>query len=315
MNCGAGSKGSVRSTCQNAEMSRREQGFALFIVIALLALMAALVADFATLAQTDVRATRNMVERGRARMLAEAGYTIAVAELLDPVAGRALPTDGRSRDVTFDGGVITLAIQDEAGKIDLNWAPMELISGMLDALEIPGDVESRILDAVAERRAGVPLPPYAPGDIAASALLGGPTRKKLALMPFESVGQLQSLAKIDQSSFERIAPSLTVYSESRRVNLYAASRAVLMAIPGVTAEMAEAIIASRNTAAGGTPNAAEQLLGRSGGYAAASGLRAATITADAVTDRGMRFKRSAVVSFTGMPLAPIRVLNWGEGRE
>ena len=224
-------------------MSRREQGFALFIVIALLALMAALVADFATLAQTDVRATRNMVERERARMLAEAGYTIAVAKLLDPVAGRALATDGSRRDVSLDGGVITLAIQDEAGKIDLNWAPMELISGMLDALGVPGDVEARILDAVADRRAGVLLPPYAPGDIAASALLGGPTLKKLALMPFDSVGELQSLAKIDQSSFERIAPSLTVYSESRRINLYAASRPVLMAIPGVTAEMADAIVA------------------------------------------------------------------------
>lgn len=296
-------------------MRRCEQGFALFIVIAVLALMAALVADFVTLAQTDIRATRNMVERARVRTLAEAGYTIAVADLLDPVAGRALPTDGRSREVLFDGGVITLAIQDEAGKIDLNWAPMELISAMLDGLDIPGDVEGRILDAVAERRAAVPLPPYAPGDIAASALLGGPTLKKLALMPFANVGELQSLAKIDQASFERIVPSLTVYSESRRVNLYAASRAVLMAIPGVTAEMADAIVKSRTGRADGAPNTAAHLLDNGGGYAAASGLRAATITADAVSDRGVRFKRSAVVSFTGMPLAPIRVLEWDEASE
>jgi general secretion pathway protein K len=295
-------------------MGRRERGFALFIVVAVLALMAALVADFVTLAQTDIRATRNEVELARARNLAEAGYAMALNDLLNPELGRAALADGRSREVEFDGGRISIAIQDEAGKIDLNWAPMELLSGLLDGLEIPGDVAARIIDAVADRRAGIALPQYAPGDIAASGLLGGPTLARLAHMPFASVDELQALARVDQASFDRMLPALTVYSESRRVNLSVAPRAVLMAIPGVSAEMADAIIASRKGGAGGAlPVAAAQRLDNGGGYTGVGGLRAATITADAVTAGGVRFERRAVVSFTGIPLMPVRVLEWREG--
>jgi general secretion pathway protein K len=298
-------------------MRRTDRGFALLLVVIVLALMAALVAAFAGLARTDLRATANAAELARARALAEAGYAMALNDLVNPIQGRATPTDGRSREVLFDGGKITIAVQDEAGKIDLNWAPVELIAGLLDELDVPGDVEARILDAVGERRGSAPLPQNAPGDLAAGGLLEGPTLEELAQRPFDSVGELQSLARIDATTYARLFPAFTVYSESRRINLYAAPRIVLMAIPGVTPEMADAIIAARvaaDTTVSGQPAAAQLPYG-SANYAGLGGLRAATITADAVTDIGARFGRRAVVSFTGLPRAPVRVLEWREALE
>lgn len=293
-------------------MRRHEQGFALLIVVALLALMAALIVDFMALAQTDMRATRNEIELARARSLAEAGYALALNDLVNPRAGKMPPADGRSRDVALDGGRIALAVADEGGKIDLNWAPIELISGLLDGLDMPGDVEARILGAVTERRGKIALPQYAPGDIAASALLGGPSLERLAHMPFASISQLEALTRMDQALFARVAPALTVYSESRRINMAAASRAVLLAIPGITPAMADAIVAARQE--GGAASAPVQLPDV-GAYAAAGGMRAATITADAVTATGVHFRRRAVVAFTGAPAAPVRVLEWRGGEE
>jgi len=293
-------------------MQRRDGGFALFIVVALLALMAAAVIDFVALAQTDLRATRNTIELARARALAESGYALALNELLNPVPGNAPPTDGRKREVALDDGRITLAVEDEAGKLDLNWAPIELLEGLLDSLEVSGAAEGRIVDAVTARRAGAPLPRYAPGDIAAGGPMGGPTLERLAKRPFSSVDALKPLAQIDEPTFERIRPALTVYSESRRINLAAATRPVLMALPDMTAAIADAMLAARESGTAGGLRNASALQADYKRYAAAGSLRAATIIADAVTGTGMRFRRVAVVSFTGVPTAPVRILEWRE---
>jgi len=296
-------------------MVRDDRGFALLVVVALLALMAALVANFVALARNDLRASANTVELARARALAEAGYALAVSNLIDPDLENRVKADGRTWKVSFDGGQILLSVQDEGGKIDLNWAPIEVISGLLDGLGIPGDVGARILDAVRERRASAPVPKYAPGDIAMGAILGGPTLQQLAQMPFRSVGDLQSDADIDHATFARLVPALTVYSESRRIELDTAPRAVLMAIPGMTAEMADAIVASRTARPLGAPITAAAQFVDSGGYTAIGDLRAATIIANAVTVTGIRFERQAVLSFTGMPTAPVRLLEWRQAND
>jgi general secretion pathway protein K len=291
------------------EPARRERGFALLLVIALLALMAALALDFTALARSGLYASRNAVELARARLLADAGYALALNDLLNPLQGAVEPADGSNRKIVFDGGSIDLSVQDESGKIDLNWAPVELISRALGELAIPGDVEARILGVVDDRRTEIPVPEYAPGDIVAGGLMGGPTREKLAFRPFASVGDLQSLASIDSADFDRITAIFTVYSESRRINPYTAPRPVLMAMPGMTEELADAVIAARAGGGAGAPLNTAQLTVNIGN-STQSGLRAATIIADAVTDRGVRFVRRAIVSFTGLPSAPIRVLDW-----
>ena len=87
-----------------------------------------------------------------------------------------------------------------------------------------------------------------------------------------------------------------------------------MAIPGMTAELADGFIAAR------TRGGNEALTGpiapvANGGYAAAGGLRAATIIVHAITPSGARFVRRAVVSLTGVPSAPVRVLEWRQATD
>src|SRR5207244_8635307 len=62
---------------------------------------------------------------------------------------------------------VTIAIRDEAGKIDLNEAPLELLSGLLVAVGRPREEALLLACNIIERRgvAGAPCPePDEPGD-------------------------------------------------------------------------------------------------------------------------------------------------------
>ena len=61
---------------------RHERGFALLLVIWVLAILAVLAAGFAASTRSETRLARNLLEAARAQALAEAGIVRASASLL-----------------------------------------------------------------------------------------------------------------------------------------------------------------------------------------------------------------------------------------
>jgi general secretion pathway protein K len=277
------------------------RGFALLIVIGALALMALLATGFAAASRTETRIAHNRVESARARAVAEAGVAEAIAGLLEANPATQWHADGTVRTVNFGGAAIRITVQDEGGKLDLNWAPPEQLSRLVSLLGLAHDAPG-VVGAIMDRRRAVPRPEnwLAAGMAAGQALL--PRRNASA---FRSVDELRQVAAIDRDAFERLRPYVTVYSQTSGVNLDTAPRPVLLAASGAAADVVDAFLASRGSAGATQPQLA-------GGDQAGGGLRAATITAEGVSPGGARFVRVAVVAFTGDPSHPFHYLEWRE---
>ena len=285
---------------------QHQRGFALLLVIWVLATLAVVAAGFAASTRSETRLARNLYDAARARTLAEAGITRATAALLETDPRARWRADGTPYPLHFDGGEVRIRIEDEDGKIDVNRAPPALLSGLCAELAIDDAVCGALVDGVvARRKAAAPPPvPGVPG-LRLGAPPPVPDRQDAA---FTTVEQLRQLPGVDGESVERLRPFVTVYAESERIDPAVAPREVLLAIPGIDPGAVERLLAARGGDTG--VFAAPPTLPGADAYAGPGQLHAATIIAAAVSETGAAFTRRSVVALTGQPLAPVQVLEW-----
>src|SRR5579872_2906114 len=260
----------------------RQRGFALLLVVWVLAILAVLAAGFAATTRSDTRLARNFVETARARALAEAGITEAIAHLLYPIPSRRWRGDGGWHEVSFGEGKIRVKIEDEAGKIDINAAAPELMSGLCAVLGFDEARAAVIVEGIASRR---------------------------RLAPFAAVDELMQVPGIDRSGMERLAPYLTVYSQSDRIDFAVAPREVLLAVPGVDRREVEQLLAARASGTGDDLGALSPLTGVDS-YVSGGSLTTVTIIAEARTGSGATFTRRAVVAVTAASAQPGEIREW-----
>ena len=296
-----------------ASHRRLEAGFALLLVIWVVAILAVLAAGFALTTRSESELARNLLAAARARALAEAGAARAAAALLDADPRRQWRADGRPYALALEGGSLRIRIEDEDGKIDLNAAPPALITGLCAELGIDGGVAAALVDDIVARRqaAAAASAPDALGarlELGPALGLGTPAMQSRQSAAFSTVDELREIPELDQASFERLRPFLTVYSASPRIDPAVAPREVLLAVPGIDPREVDRLLAARAAAT----DAAEPLPALTGVdlYVARGLMRAATIIAEARTADGAAFTRRAVVAFTGIPLAPLEMLEW-----
>lgn len=231
-----------------------QRGVAFIVVLWLLALLTILLGSFALVARTESMQSRHLFDATHARYAAEAGVNWAVYQMAiaDPMQ-RWLP-DGRAYDIEFEEAKIAIEVTDESGLIDLNVADILTLSNLLAGAGIEMDVAISIADAIQDWRDTDDLvsPNGAEdGDYEAAGLTYG---AKDGL--FDTVSELQQVMGVTPEIFERIAPALTIYSGQSSPNLAFAPYEVILAIPGMTPELAQQIIDQRhawNPALGGPP--------------------------------------------------------------
>ncbi len=229
-----------------AELKIRSQqrGIALVLVLWVALLMSVIAGSFALSARTESLQSRILLNEAQARFFAEAGLNRAVFELRNPDPETRWIADGRVHEFELDGAKIELKITDESGKIDLNQASEELLVGLFASLGVDYDESIGIVDKIMDwkdadeeiRLAG------AEDDDYFSA--GYPHGAKDA--PFDTVPELIQVMDVGYDMYRKIEPALTVYSGRKNVNLAFAPREVLMAIDGVSGEMADIFIEERH---------------------------------------------------------------------
>ncbi len=285
-----------------------ERGFALIVVISVLAVLALLAAGFAMATRQETNIVRNTMATARARALADAGISLAEAGLISRDAASRWHADGRIYVIAFGGSEIRVGAQDEAGKIDLNWTPVPVIEGLLATLGLDPEAQAGLVAGIVDRRSAARLPPVPPGEVAGSNFAGGPALRDLAAAPFRSIDELLTLPGMTRAALERLRPFVTVYAERARIDPSTAPRDVLLAVPGITAVEADLVLAARvQQPDGSTPNPPD--LGAAKRFLAFADLRAATITSE-VEEADGHFVRRAVVATTGDPYHPFRILEW-----
>lgn len=236
--------------------SRR--GFALMAALALLVLISVVALELSVTARPRRLSVAGSAERVAATAAATAGVEVARATLvgLEPLApGRLTRDPSRTPDpwgsangmvigpVRAGAYVYRVELHDPYARLHLNGASEEQIRRLLLALRIDARRADKLAQAIADWRDHDQL------RRASGAERDDYLRAGEAMLPddgpFESVGALRFVLGMNEALADSVAPYLTVMGDGG-VNLNAAPRPVLLALPGMTEESVSALLRARS---------------------------------------------------------------------
>jgi general secretion pathway protein K len=287
------------------------RGIALISVLWITGLLAVMASSFASSTRTEARLAHNHEESAKAEALADAGVHRAVFGLLDFDPETAWRAGAAVYSFALGEGDVQVWIEDEDGKIDLNAAPLELLTGLFMALELPEEEAQLLADRIGDFRDddSEPEPLGAEDD----AYFGAGLAQGAADRPFATESELLRVLGMTQSLYERVRPLVTVYSGAEGIDPTRASRLALQALPGIPPELVEALLtAGADVDPFGLlddqslPEELEQ-------YIVPSRELVFTIRALGRTSDGGRFMRQAVIELGASADQPFLVYAWNRG--
>jgi general secretion pathway protein K len=254
----------------------RQQGIALLIVMWALAALMVIVLAFSYSAHIETKATTAFIEGAEERFIAEGGIHMAAAEImyrkitlgtpLEPGKEYAVwHTDGTPNVFGLEKATCLVRITDESGKVDLNKTPEIVFKGLLLNLGVKEEDADVIVDSVQDWRDADDLVRLHGAED--EYYMSLPSHYKPKNADFESVEELLLVRGVTAELFygtagkPGLAEFVTVYSESGKINLGAAPKEVLSAVPGVTPELAAAIIEFRKTVTSNNAAAIQNIAG------------------------------------------------------
>ena len=255
------------SGCHPAQPPQR--GIALIMVLWGIALLTVIAASYAFETRTEALLSANFIDKAKAEAAAEAGVRRAIADMLQNTES-IFRSSRTEKSLHFADADLRIAVVSEHGRIDLNAAPDALIVSVVE--QVLADLslgEAVTAESIADpildwrdgdktkRRSGAEDPDYR----AAGKPYGA------ADQAFISVNELSLVQGIPLSIYRELVKYFTVHTRASRVDPQAASKDVLMAIPGLTPEAVEAYVQERDLAEEGTaPNVPLNLLAAGGRY-------------------------------------------------
>jgi len=234
-----------------------EQGTVLLLVLLVLALISVLILSWAQEWRMELRLASNYREAGRCRRLAEGGVYYALGKLAvakqaemnaaamgqAALAADAWRGDQRPRQVKLPEGQVEIRLEDEAGKINLNRVPGDLLLKLLQTLMVPRDQIQIMVDSVEDwRTRGEQARPY-----------GAKSNFYLQLEPpyvskdgpFETVEELSWVHGFEGSPMiPRLGEWLTVQAVPMGVDINSAPQQVLLAM-GLPLDVVQTIVSGR----------------------------------------------------------------------
>lgn len=255
--------------------ARGEAGFVLPAVLALLLVVAAAAATAVQSLQTRSAATAGRASSLRLQGLADGAVRLTAMSLmvqhLRRLPGLGLPENGTPVSCPLPGGsVLALAVQDQAGLIDLNAASRPLMEDAFRALGVPDRQAASIAAEVVDARDpdDVPEPNGAEApQYRARGLATGPRNA-----PLGTIDEIDGLPSMTEAIAARLRPAVTVYNPGGGIDL---------AVAPVRAYAGTALSESLRH------------------YAANSTHQSFAITAVVSGPRGARAGRTAILSING----------------
>ncbi len=279
-----------------------------FIIVAVLWIVLAL-ATLATIYAAYVVRTADAVGSSDRQVRAQALFTAALE--LTAYQLTAMPKENRPPAGQFDfrlGRATVLAgVRAEAGRIDLNAAPKALLTSLFAALGARPDDAATFADRVIAWR--TPAARTGGDDAEAEAYRVAGLAYAPRHAPFQDVGELWLVLGLPPALVERALPYVTVFSGSAQVNVLAAPPLVLAALPGVTPEQVNGVLAARQVAAP-DPQAVLASLGSARSAATVATGATVRVTVAVRFDDGSRASAEVVILLADGGAEPYRILSW-----
>jgi general secretion pathway protein K len=267
----------------------RQNGMALIVVLWLVVLLSVMAAGHSRNVHTDTTLAARQVQSAKARALAEAGINHVILEMLAADSVRKLRTDGSLFDIRIGDDVVTIAIREASGLVDLNAAKPELLDAALGACDVGESARRELVDAILDWRDGDDLRRLngVEDDDYVAAGVAWTSRDDA----FEAVDELKYLPGMSQARYDCLAPFVTVYSGRGGLNMEYAPPALVAALTGEEVPAAEP---GEDGGGSGPRNGTFHV------YASASG-SAATVAAI-----------EAVVRISRASKSPFTIVDWRE---
>ncbi|MEE9344057.1 MAG: type II secretion system protein GspK [Methylococcales bacterium] len=227
--------------------THQQTGVALVLVLALTALLTIMAGSYTLSMRRQLDLVRNSRDHSQALALAEAGLSYAQMMLLVNDQQKRWRTDGTEYKRPYAGGNFKVKIIEETGKVDINNAQLELLNGLFESIGLEEEQAVEIVDAILDwrdkddlvRLHGAEKKDYEDEDL--------PYQPRNDL--FQTIEELELVLGITPEIYQKLEQLLTVYSSAAGIDPTKASRAVLMAIPGIDAEIVDTYLTERQTAA------------------------------------------------------------------
>lgn len=232
-----------------------QRGIALIMVLWVLTILMVLVLSFTYMTRTETDAAISFRDGVAGKFLAEAGIQRAVIEIFyrknNPQADNSdiWRKDGTPYRVDTDNGDCLVSITDESGKVDINRAPEVILKGLFRGFGLEEEDADIVVDSILDWKDIDDLHRLHGAESDYYMSLPNPYKAKDA--GFETLEELIMIRGITPEILygdvgkRGVIDLLTLHSNTGKINPNTAPREVLLAIPGITSEIADAIIINR----------------------------------------------------------------------
>ena len=251
-----------RSISSRRSLLTSQDGVALIMVLWALTILSVIVFSFSLMARTEVHSTASFRAVVANRLLAEAGVERGVMEIAYRntnrgqkviIEGREIvEIDGRPYTGKIDKGQYTFRITDESGKIPLNALTESsgiLLKNLITNMGYRPEDADTVLDSVLDWRDQDDL--HRLHGAESDYYMSLPSPYKAKNSAFDTVEELLLVKGVTPAMLygdgqrKGIINFLTVYTETTSINVNAAPKEVLLAIPGMTQEAVDALLTQR----------------------------------------------------------------------
>ena len=298
------------STATRAQQTKSgSDGFIIVAVLWILTALATLVSIYAIYVTNSAIAVAASGDAVIADPLVSAGVELAAYQLL----GQIEATRPGTGQFTARAGAaqLTIVFQTEAARIDLNAAPKSLLAGLMVGFGAsPLDAGSYADRIVAWRT------PAAAQNIDTdpenSLYRGAGLNYTPRHAPFTHVSELWLVQGVPPVLIQGMLPFVTVFNGKAEVDVVDAAPQVIAALPGMTPEIVQAIVAARDAGALDRKSLPGFLAGLGLGRGAGTGEagRSFRVGVRVAFDNGRRSAAEAVILLPDDGPVPYRVLSW-----
>jgi general secretion pathway protein K len=245
--------------------SARDRGYAMLAAVGAVAFFGYLSLEAIAGGRSAVVSASAELERAQLAADADAGVTMAINGLNLDDPARRWSLAGGAHVIDFDGAVLTILVEDESGKVPLNYISRPQVRRLFDLAGADPALAGRLTDALLALRDG----PEGAGTTAAHG-------------PLTAIDELALLPGMTPALYARIAPAITI-------NAVALSFDPRTASPLALAVMAPDL--ARPASGPSSPAVVPPPAPVSG--------RTVTIRVDVADDKGDGARRTEIVEFTG----------------
>ncbi|WP_419730944.1 general secretion pathway protein GspK [Lichenicola sp.] len=189
---------------------RRDRGFALLIVLWTLVLVSLLVSAIAASGSGRTRQAADLERNAQLQAEADGAVDEAVFHVID--ASKAhWPANGSTHLVRRGGTVLSIRIENQAGKVNPNRASLDLLAALFQAIGL----DSRSAVTIATRMIVWRFPTAQPvGQSAPPAQAAGGRDYLPPNAPFESISELGLVDGITPALLARLEPHISLYHDN-----------------------------------------------------------------------------------------------------